>query len=71
MSQESAEHYAQSMIGLSFQARSVIRDLNPKVRNANSQYARWSIVFTHVRFLLVIAYLQLLIDYPGFVMCCC
>ena len=31
MSQESAEHYAQSMIGLSYQARSVIRDLNPKV----------------------------------------
>ena len=31
MSQESAEHYAKSMIGLSYQARSVVRDLNPKV----------------------------------------
>lgn len=31
MSQEAAEKYAQAMIGLSFQARSVVRDLNPKV----------------------------------------
>ena len=31
MSQSSAEHYAKSMMELVFQARSVIRDINPKV----------------------------------------
>jgi len=30
MPQEVAEHYAKNMIALSFQARSVARDLNPK-----------------------------------------
>ena len=31
MSQSSAEHYAKSMMELAFQARSCIRDINPKV----------------------------------------
>ena len=31
MSQSSAEHYAKSMMELAFQARSVVRDINPKV----------------------------------------
>lgn len=31
MTQELAEQYARSMMELAFQARSVVRDLNPKV----------------------------------------
>jgi dynein light chain roadblock-type len=38
MTQEKAEQYSEAMMSLSSQARSVVRDLNPKV---NSQFMKF------------------------------
>ena len=41
MTQSSAEHYAKSMMELTFQARSVVRDINPKVSIPIGGLSEW------------------------------